>query len=151
MSSLTMITMQGKRCVCFVVGGLDEMDSFIGSQWNPGFPHLDVFLSHIKTLGYSEQIQDVVHLKEWITAVIASITPDALRQVWTEVEYSCVVNGAHIENIVMLFKIMFCTKCNNNISEHIAQPFLPYKLTPKPISEDIMCKCINVDGCVLIK
>ncbi|GBM08380.1 hypothetical protein AVEN_108376-1 [Araneus ventricosus] len=49
----------------------------------------------------SERINDINHLKQRITDVINSVTPDVLTRVWEELDYRLDVcratNGAHIE------------------------------------------------------
>ncbi|GBL95232.1 hypothetical protein AVEN_37701-1 [Araneus ventricosus] len=56
---------------------------------------------YVKQHVYSEHINDVKHLKQRITDVIHSVTPDVLTRVWEEMDYHLDVcwttNGAHIK------------------------------------------------------
>ncbi|GBM66040.1 hypothetical protein AVEN_39592-1 [Araneus ventricosus] len=63
---------------------------------------LDFYLwGYVKQHVYSERINDINHLKQRITDVIHSVTPDVLTRVWEELDYRLDVcratNGAHIE------------------------------------------------------
>ncbi|GBN78395.1 hypothetical protein AVEN_259163-1 [Araneus ventricosus] len=73
--------------------------------WPPRSPDitpLDFCLwGYVKQHVYSERINDISHLKQRITDVIHSVTPDVLTRVWEELDYSLdecrATNGAHIE------------------------------------------------------
>lgn len=73
--------------------------------WPPRSPDitpLDFFLwGHVKNLVYAEKVRDIDHLRQRITAAVASITPDMLTNTWREIEYRLDVcratNGSHIE------------------------------------------------------
>ncbi|GBO24191.1 hypothetical protein AVEN_46474-1 [Araneus ventricosus] len=56
---------------------------------------------YVKQHVYSERINDINHLKQRITDVIHSVTPDVLTRVCEELDYRSDVcratNGAHIE------------------------------------------------------
>ncbi|GBM24218.1 hypothetical protein AVEN_22557-1 [Araneus ventricosus] len=60
-----------------------------------------VLWGYVKQHVYSERINDINHLKQRITDVIHSVTPDVLTRVWEELDYRLHVcwatNGAHIE------------------------------------------------------
>ncbi|GBN98846.1 hypothetical protein AVEN_259877-1 [Araneus ventricosus] len=63
---------------------------------------LDFYLcGYVKQHVYSERINDINYLKQRITDVISSVTPDVLTRVWEELDYRLDVcratNGAHIE------------------------------------------------------
>ncbi|GBN37985.1 hypothetical protein AVEN_157942-1 [Araneus ventricosus] len=63
---------------------------------------LDFYLwGYVKQHAYNELINDINHLKQRITDVIHSVTPDFLTRVWEELNYrlgGCrATNGAHIE------------------------------------------------------
>ncbi|GBM07241.1 hypothetical protein AVEN_25495-1 [Araneus ventricosus] len=65
---------------------------------------LDFYLwGYVKQHVYSEHINDINHLKQRITDVIHSVTPDVLTRVWEELDYRLdvcrVTNGAHIEQV----------------------------------------------------
>jgi hypothetical protein len=55
----------------------------------------------VKNIAYAENIRDLDHLRQKITAAAATITPDMLHRTGTETEYHLdvcrVTNGAHIE------------------------------------------------------
>lgn len=68
----------------------------------PDLTPLDFYLwDYVKQHVYSERINDINHLKQRITDVIHSVTPDILNRVWEELEYcldACrATNGSHIE------------------------------------------------------
>ncbi|GBN16325.1 hypothetical protein AVEN_182483-1, partial [Araneus ventricosus] len=73
--------------------------------WPPRSPDLtllDFYLwGYVKQHVYSERINDINHLKQRITDVIHSLTPDVLTRVWEELDYRLdmcrATNGAHIE------------------------------------------------------
>ncbi|GBN77650.1 hypothetical protein AVEN_131335-1 [Araneus ventricosus] len=73
--------------------------------WPPRSPDitpLDFYLwGYVKKHVYSERINDINHLKQRITDVIHSVTPDVLTRVWEGLDYRLDVcraaNGAHIE------------------------------------------------------
>ncbi|GBM15849.1 hypothetical protein AVEN_260127-1 [Araneus ventricosus] len=73
--------------------------------WPPRSPDitpLDFYLwGYVKQHMYSERINDINHLKQRITDVIHSVTPDVLTCVWEELDYRLDVckatNGTHIE------------------------------------------------------
>ncbi|GBM83578.1 hypothetical protein AVEN_99441-1 [Araneus ventricosus] len=73
--------------------------------WPPRYPDimpLDLYLwGYVKQHVYSERINDNNHLKQRITDVIHSVTPDVLTRVWEELDYRLDVcreaNEAHIE------------------------------------------------------
>ncbi|GBO37774.1 hypothetical protein AVEN_151048-1 [Araneus ventricosus] len=73
--------------------------------WSPRSPDitpLDFYLwGYVKQHVYSERINDINHLKQRITDVIHSVTPDVLTHVWEVLDYRLDVcratNGAHIE------------------------------------------------------
>ncbi|GBL87201.1 hypothetical protein AVEN_270487-1 [Araneus ventricosus] len=46
---------------------------------------------------YSERINDINHLKQRITDVIHSVTPDVLTRVWEELDYRLDVCGQQME------------------------------------------------------
>ncbi|GBN25560.1 hypothetical protein AVEN_230090-1 [Araneus ventricosus] len=63
---------------------------------------LDFYLwSYVKQHVYSAHINDINHLKQRITDIIHSVTPEVLTRVWEELDYRLVVcratNGADIE------------------------------------------------------
>ncbi|GBN45170.1 hypothetical protein AVEN_140995-1, partial [Araneus ventricosus] len=63
---------------------------------------LDFYLwGYVKQHVYSERINDINHLKQRITDVIHSVTPDVLTCVWEDLDYRLDVcwatNGAHTE------------------------------------------------------
>ncbi|GBN19854.1 hypothetical protein AVEN_114561-1 [Araneus ventricosus] len=69
---------------------------------SPDITPLDFYLwGYVKQQVYSERINDINHLKQKITVVIYSVTPDVLTRVWEELDYSLDVcmatNGAHIK------------------------------------------------------
>ncbi|GBN32737.1 hypothetical protein AVEN_68516-1 [Araneus ventricosus] len=69
---------------------------------SPDITPLDFYLwGHVKQHVYSERINCINHLKQRITDVIHSVTPDFLTRVWEELGYYLDVcratNGAHIE------------------------------------------------------
>ncbi|GBN64556.1 hypothetical protein AVEN_202588-1 [Araneus ventricosus] len=69
---------------------------------SPDITPLDFYLwGYVKQHVYSERISDINHLKQRITDVINSATPDVLTRVWEELDYRLDVcratNGAHIE------------------------------------------------------
>ncbi|GBO19945.1 hypothetical protein AVEN_158729-1 [Araneus ventricosus] len=69
---------------------------------SPDIKSLDFYLrDYVKQHVYSERINDINHLKQRITDVIPSVTPDVLTRVWEELDYPLDVcratNGAHIE------------------------------------------------------
>ncbi|GBN34600.1 hypothetical protein AVEN_230528-1 [Araneus ventricosus] len=73
--------------------------------WPPRSPDiapLDFYLwGYVTQHVCSERINDINHLKQRITDVIQSVTPDVLTRVWEELDYRLDVcsttNGAHIE------------------------------------------------------
>ncbi|GBN63446.1 hypothetical protein AVEN_177709-1 [Araneus ventricosus] len=73
--------------------------------WPPRSPDitpLDFYLrGYVKQHGYSERINEINHLKQRITNVIHSVTPDILTRVWEELDYRLDVcratNRAHIK------------------------------------------------------
>ncbi|GBM16561.1 hypothetical protein AVEN_274463-1 [Araneus ventricosus] len=73
--------------------------------WPPRSPDitpLDFYLwGYWKPHAYSERLNDINHLKQRITDVIHSVTPDVPTRVWEELDYGLDVcratNGAHIE------------------------------------------------------
>ncbi|GBN01928.1 hypothetical protein AVEN_113798-1 [Araneus ventricosus] len=73
--------------------------------WSPRSPDitpLDFYLwDYVKQHVYSERMNDINHLKQRITDVIHSVTPDVLTRVWEELDYRLDVcreaNGTHIE------------------------------------------------------
>ncbi|GBM18979.1 hypothetical protein AVEN_1596-1 [Araneus ventricosus] len=73
--------------------------------WPPRSPDitpLDFYLwGYVKQHVHSERINDINHLKQRITDIIHSVTPDVLTRVWEELDYrldGCrITNGAHIE------------------------------------------------------
>ncbi|GBN38262.1 hypothetical protein AVEN_264727-1 [Araneus ventricosus] len=73
--------------------------------WPPLSPDItpfDFYLwGYVKQHVDSERTNDINHLKQRITDVIRSVTPDVLTRVWEELEYPLDVcraaNGAHIE------------------------------------------------------
>jgi hypothetical protein len=62
---------------------------------------LFIFCGDTKNIVYGENIRDLQHLQDNITAVIATVTPDMIPRTSHEIEYrldTCwVTNGAHIE------------------------------------------------------
>ncbi|GBN79989.1 hypothetical protein AVEN_83560-1 [Araneus ventricosus] len=69
---------------------------------SPDITPLDFYLwGYVKQHVYSERVNDINHLKQGITDVIHSVTPDVLTRVWEELDYRLDVcratNGAHIE------------------------------------------------------
>ncbi|GBN12788.1 hypothetical protein AVEN_175699-1 [Araneus ventricosus] len=71
-------------------------------QRSPDITPLDFYLwGYVKQHEYSERINDINHLKQRITDVIHSVTPDVLIRVCEELDYRLYVcratNGAHIE------------------------------------------------------
>lgn len=91
------------------VSGYNIPHQWIGrgsvKPWPPRSPDLtplDFYLwDYVKQHVYSERINDINHLKQRITDVIHSVTPDILNRVWEELEYrldACrATNGSHIE------------------------------------------------------
>ncbi|GBN75140.1 hypothetical protein AVEN_15164-1 [Araneus ventricosus] len=72
------------------------------SPLSPDITPLDFYLwGYVKQHVYSGRINDINHLKQRITDVIRSVTPDVLTRVWEELDYRLDVcratNGAHIE------------------------------------------------------
>ncbi|GBM52251.1 hypothetical protein AVEN_39767-1, partial [Araneus ventricosus] len=73
--------------------------------WSPRSPVITPLVfylwDYMKQHGHSERINDINHLKQRITDVIHSVTPDVLTRVWEELDYRLDVcratNGAHIE------------------------------------------------------
>ncbi|GBM40191.1 hypothetical protein AVEN_80191-1 [Araneus ventricosus] len=73
--------------------------------WPPRSPDIKsldfYFWCYVKQHVYSERINDINHLKQRITDVFLSRTPDVLTRVWEELDYRLDVckatNGAHIE------------------------------------------------------
>ncbi|GBM49949.1 hypothetical protein AVEN_22461-1 [Araneus ventricosus] len=73
--------------------------------WPPRSPDitpLDFYLwGYVKQHVFSERINDINHLKQRITDVIHSVTPDVLTRVWEELDYRLDVcratYGTHIE------------------------------------------------------
>ncbi|GBM05016.1 hypothetical protein AVEN_121289-1 [Araneus ventricosus] len=73
--------------------------------WPPRSPYitpLDFYLwGYVKQHEYRERINDINPLKQRITYVIHSVTPDVLTHVWEELDYRLDVfwatNGAHLE------------------------------------------------------
>ncbi|GBN54976.1 hypothetical protein AVEN_261494-1 [Araneus ventricosus] len=59
--------------------------------WPPRSPDitpLDFYLwGYVKQHMYSERITDINHLKQKITDVVRSVTPDVLTRVWEELDY----------------------------------------------------------------
>ncbi|GBM31082.1 hypothetical protein AVEN_32465-1 [Araneus ventricosus] len=69
---------------------------------SPDITPLDFYLwGYVKQHVNSERINDINHLKQRITDVIHSVTPDSFTRVWEELDYRLDVcratNGAHIE------------------------------------------------------
>ncbi|GBM06678.1 hypothetical protein AVEN_190892-1 [Araneus ventricosus] len=72
------------------------------AQRSPDITPLDFNLwGYEKQHVYSERINDINHLKQRITNVIHSVTPDVLNRVWEELDYRLDVcsaaNEAYIE------------------------------------------------------
>ncbi|GBM11007.1 hypothetical protein AVEN_1340-1 [Araneus ventricosus] len=68
----------------------------------PDITPLDFYLwGYVKQHVYGERINYINHLKQRITDVIHSVTPDVLTRVWEELDYrldACrATNGAHTE------------------------------------------------------
>ncbi|GBN62108.1 hypothetical protein AVEN_167369-1 [Araneus ventricosus] len=66
--------------------------------WPPRSPDitpLDFYLwGYVKQHVYSERINDINHLKQRITDIIHSVTPDVFTRVWEELDYRLDVWGA---------------------------------------------------------
>ncbi|GBO22716.1 hypothetical protein AVEN_46074-1 [Araneus ventricosus] len=80
--------------------GMDAVMSW--PPLSPDITPLDFCLwGYVKQHVYSERINDINHLKQRITDVIHSVTPDVLTRVWEELDYrldECkAINGAHIK------------------------------------------------------
>ncbi|GBM37372.1 hypothetical protein AVEN_48145-1 [Araneus ventricosus] len=90
------------------------LDTTFSQQWigrgavmawpprSPDITPLDFSLwGYVKQHVYIERISDINHLKQRITVIIHSVTPDVLTRVWEELDYRLDVcratNGAHIE------------------------------------------------------
>lgn len=73
--------------------------------WPPRSPDLtpcDFFVwGHIKNIVYSENIQNLAHLKDRIRNALCTVSPDILTNVWAEIGHRLDVcratNGGHIE------------------------------------------------------
>ncbi|GBL89578.1 hypothetical protein AVEN_177362-1 [Araneus ventricosus] len=86
--------------------------------WPPRSPDitpLEFYLwGYVKRHVYSERINDINHLKQRITDVIHSVTPDILTRVWEELDYRLDVfratNGAH--------------NCTEQVCKHGEFPFI---------------------------
>ncbi|GBM72091.1 hypothetical protein AVEN_212861-1, partial [Araneus ventricosus] len=59
--------------------------------WPPRSPDITPLYfylwGYVKQHAYSERINDINHLKQGITDVIHSVTPDVLTRVWEELDY----------------------------------------------------------------
>ncbi|GBN65768.1 hypothetical protein AVEN_97123-1 [Araneus ventricosus] len=71
--------------------------------WPPRSPDitpLDFYLwGYVKQRVYSERINDIDHLKQRITDVIHSVTPDVLTRMWEELDYRLDVCRQQMEPI----------------------------------------------------
>ncbi|GBM42058.1 hypothetical protein AVEN_30410-1 [Araneus ventricosus] len=87
---------------------------------------LDFYLrGYVKHHVYSERINDINHLKQRITDVIHSVTPDVLTRVWEELDYRLdmcrATNGAHMRcHLSILFRCFLVTdqKCTMTLRTH---------------------------------
>ncbi|GBM99418.1 hypothetical protein AVEN_78636-1 [Araneus ventricosus] len=77
--------------------------------WPPRYPDitpLDFYLwGYVKQHVYSARVNDINHLKQRITDVIHSVTPDVLTRVWEEPDYpistrSCTILLRYTHDIV---------------------------------------------------
>jgi hypothetical protein len=64
-------------------------------------PRWTLLWGYIKNIVYGEKIRDIRHLRDRITAVIATVTPVMIQRIWHEIEYGVdicrAINGAHFE------------------------------------------------------
>ncbi|GBO25568.1 hypothetical protein AVEN_131690-1 [Araneus ventricosus] len=89
----------------FVSVWIQHSPSGAVTAWPPRCPDitpLDFYLwGYVKQHVYSERINDINHLKQRITDIIRSVTPDVLTRVWEELDCRLDVcratNGVHLE------------------------------------------------------
>jgi hypothetical protein len=80
---------------------IEGRTNILASQKPRSYPDGLFLWGYVKNIVYGENIRDPRHLRNRITAAIATVTPDMIQRIWHEIEYCLDIcratNGVHIE------------------------------------------------------